>query len=183
MVMFVSARPVNTKGKNYNNSFIFFIPLFYRVTNSFLQTSQGTNITLVDGNLRSSHVGALGVGTGTIVVPSETTVDDYNDSKDYDADDSYMFGDGTESDDEETSDNSLLKAISVLSSELQSCRNLTTHSLRDRDANNDANANGNALVVAGCRMCMLYIMLPAGTNVCFRCGNSGLIHFGGNGQA
>jgi hypothetical protein len=26
-------------------------------------------------------------------------------------------------------------------------------------------------------------MLPAGTNVCFRCGNSGLIHFGGNGQA
>ena len=101
------------------------------------------------------------MGTGTVVVPSETTVDNYN------------------------SDSSLLKAISMLSSELQSCRNSTTHSLSDIDANNNANANanGNALVVAGCRKCMLYIMLPVGTNVCFRCGNSGLIHFGGNGQA
>jgi len=105
------------------------------------------------------------VGTGTIVVPSETTVD------------------GTMGEDEESSDSSLLKAISVLSSELQSCRNSTTHSLRNRDADNNATADSNALVVAGCRMCMLYIMLPVGTNVCFRCGNSGLIHFGGNGQA
>ena len=107
------------------------------------------------------------MGTGTIVVPSETTVD------------------GTMGEDEESSDSSLLKAISMLSSELQSCRNSTTHSLSDIDDNNNANANanGNALVVAGCRMCMLYIMLPVGTNVCFRCGNSGLIHFGGNGQA
>ena len=133
-------------------------------TNSFLQTSQGTNITLVDGKSRSSHVGAPAVGTGTVVVPSETTVD------------------GTMGEDEESSDSSLLKAISVLSSELQSCRNSTTHSLRNRDADNNATADSNALVVAGCRMCMLYIMLPAGTNVCFRCGNSGLIHFGGNGQ-
>ena len=128
-------------------------------TNSFLQTSQGTNITLVDGKSRSSHVAAPAVGTGTVVVPLETTVDNYN------------------------SDSSLLKAISVLSSELQSCRNSTTHSLRNRDADNNATADSNALVVAGCRMCMLYIMLPVGTNVCFRCGNSGLIHFGGNGQA
>ncbi|RLN11898.1 hypothetical protein C2845_PM09G12580 [Panicum miliaceum] len=134
----------------------------------------------------SSLVQDPAMGTCTIVAPSETVAIDDTKSTDYDSDDSYMFYDygdeATESDNEENNANRVYTSRSVLSSKFHS-RHLTTDSSSDSDAITDANSNGNDLVVAGCRMRMLYIMIPAGTSVCFWCGNSGRIHFGGNGQA
>lgn len=160
-----------------------FIPLFYFVTNSFLQISQGTNITSMDGK-------PMSMGTGTIIAPSETTFSDDIDNTDSDSDYSYMFyyysdndNEDSESDNEDSDGISVNTPRSVLSSKLFSCC-LSTDSSSDSDAITDVNnANDSIYVVAGCRMCMLYIMVPAGTSVCFRCGNSGLIHFGGSGQA
>lgn len=167
--------------------------MYYRtiilfVTHSFLQTCQGTNITSMDGNPMSSHVSALAMGTGTIIAPSETTVNDDVDNTDSDSDYSYMFyyysgSEASESDNEESGSSSVNTPRSMLFSKLFSCC-LYGDSSSDSDATTDVNnAGGSICVVAGCRMCMLYIMVPVGTSVCIRCGNSGLIHFGGSGQA
>jgi len=157
------------------------------VTHSFLQTSQRANITSMDGNSMSSHVSTLAMGTGTIIAPSETTVNDDIDNTDCDSDYSYMFyyysgSEASESDNEESGSSSVNTPRSVLSSKLISCC-LYGDSSSDSDAITDVNyASGSICVVAGCQMCMLYIMVPIGTSACFRCGNSGLIHFGGSGQ-
>nr|TKW21354.1 hypothetical protein SEVIR_4G163700v2 [Setaria viridis] len=111
------------------------------------------------------------------VVNNRSNADDNSDISDYKED-----NEATETDYEESSYSNINALTYVPSSTLLSCHR-TIDGMENIDDITDVNDKGNVLVVAGCRMCMLYIMIHAGNSVCFRCGNSNLIHFGGNGQA
>ncbi|CAL5042891.1 unnamed protein product [Urochloa decumbens] len=148
------------------------------------KTKQGTNIISDDINSMSAHIGDETSGTSTMVYPSGSI--DLNNT--YYEDDSSAVSDynegikATKTEYEESSDNSINALSVVLSSKLHSCYR-KINGMSNTSAIANVTTKDNTLVVAGCQMCMLYIMIPAGTNVCFRCGNPTLIHFGGNGQA
>ncbi|CAL5052786.1 unnamed protein product [Urochloa decumbens] len=150
---------------------------------SSVNKTSGTNIILDDINSVSSHIGDETSGTSTMVSPLGSI--DLNNT--YYEDDSSGFSDynedikATKTEYEESSDNSINALSVVLSSKLHSCYRII-NGMSNSSAIANVTTKDNTLVVAGCQMCMLYIMIPASTSVCFRCGNSTLIHFGGNGQ-